>query len=79
MEEQHKLMAVFEYVSDSDTMTGFVPAMPQLPPVIGTGLREAQHHLKSQLRTYFKANFPHADFLVDTVLIFPRPSRGANS
>lgn len=66
-----KLTAVFELVGEN-RFTGYIPALPEIPQVIGHGVAEAKKHLEQQLQLHFKTNFSEQlNYFLDIVLIFP--------
>jgi predicted RNase H-like HicB family nuclease len=66
-----KLTAVFELVGENG-FTGYIPALPEVPQVVGQGVMEAKKHLEHQLQLYFQTNFSEQlNYFLDIILIFP--------
>ncbi|MBC7920748.1 MAG: hypothetical protein H7Z75_06610 [Ferruginibacter sp.] len=66
-----QLTAVYEFLGESQ-FAGYVPALPEIPQVIGQGVTETKRRLEHQLQTHFGTNFfGQTYYITRTVLIFP--------
>lgn len=67
---------IFESLGKSQ-FAGYVPALPEIPQVIGQGFAETRRRLEHQLQTHFGTNFLGQTYhIARTVLIFPARGQG---